>query len=170
MNDLLNEIESALSNKLYLIALHCSLSLPDICGAIQSDDGTASGEKYKKWYDEYAYSKINSNLTSLDCYWFRCSVLHQGSTIPDPKKNKNANYSRIVFVLSDSVFAHNNIIKGALNIDIHIFCRGMIEGVREWQNDMIEKQDENYLKYYDKTIKKYQDGLSPYVLGCEVIS
>lgn len=41
MELILKEIERALDAKLYYLALQASLTLPDICGALQSNDGVA---------------------------------------------------------------------------------------------------------------------------------
>lgn len=49
----LEQIEACLQEKLYLPALASALSLPDICAALESDNGESSGTKYQKWYDEY---------------------------------------------------------------------------------------------------------------------
>ena len=46
MELILKEIERALDAKLYYLALQASLTLPDICGALQSDDGVAKNYKY----------------------------------------------------------------------------------------------------------------------------
>ena len=54
MELILKEIERALDAKLYYLALQASLTLPDICGALQSDNGKATGDKYIAWYDTYA--------------------------------------------------------------------------------------------------------------------
>ena len=52
MELILKEIERALDAKLYYLALQASLTLPDICGALQSDDGVAKNYKYIAWYDK----------------------------------------------------------------------------------------------------------------------
>lgn len=46
MELILKEIERALDAKLYYLALQASLTLPDICGALQSDDGVAKKHIY----------------------------------------------------------------------------------------------------------------------------
>ena len=46
MELILKEIERALDAKLYYLALQASLTLPDICGALQSNDGVAKKHKY----------------------------------------------------------------------------------------------------------------------------
>ena len=70
MRDLLDQIENALNFGLYYIALIASLSIPDICGAIESTDGKATRKKYQEWFDKYVAPKYCGMLTGEDCYFF----------------------------------------------------------------------------------------------------
>ncbi len=51
MEDLLKQIENSASNGNYLVALYVSLALPDICGALESDNGVATGNRYQQWFN-----------------------------------------------------------------------------------------------------------------------
>lgn len=165
MELLLNEIEKALDVGLYFIALQASLTLPDICGALQSDDGKADKQKYINWYDTYAKEHGNCSISGDDCYYFRCSYVHQNST-----QHPKSSYSRILFLapIDKSIILHNNIMFGALNIDVNIFCRNIIKSVRNWQKTV--ETNENYRRNYSNLIKLYPNGLSPYIVGIPVIS
>lgn len=162
MEDLLNEIERGLDAKVYQLALSLSLCIPDICAALESEDGKISGSKYKGWYEKYMGSKVS--LSAADCYYFRCSFLHQGST-----QHERSQYKKIIFVEpgSGGIF-HNNVINDALNIDVRIFCRDLIKSARKWHNEV--KESENYKKNYQKTFKRYPNGLAPYIVGVPVYS
>jgi hypothetical protein len=79
MDELIRQIRAASEAGLYYLALFGALALPDICGALESDDGRASGSKYKAW--------LRDNVTSQAAdaeliYGLRCSLLHQGSALP----------------------------------------------------------------------------------------
>ena len=128
MEFLLKEIEQALDSGLYFIALQSTLSLPDICGTLQSSNGIATKNNYITWYDTYAKEPGRFAMSGEDCYYFRCSCLHKGTT-----QNPNSSYKRILFILPGSIPGvwHNNIIEGALNIDIKIFCSNIISSVRK---------------------------------------
>ncbi|UBK36159.1 hypothetical protein [Clostridium perfringens] len=168
MEDFLKEIELALKHKLYFIALSSTLTLPDICGALGSENNKASGEKYKEWYDKYAFNKCSTRLDGHSCYKFRCSLLHQGSTIDSSYKNKS-NFSRILFLEPyGNNFFHDNVINGALNLDINQFCLGMINAVKNWNDEV--KDSDVFKKNYPNMIKRYQNGLSPFISGITVIS
>ena len=172
MEHFLQEIKLALENKLYLLALQTALTLPDICGAMESDAGKANRERYCNWYDKYAASKVDAcYMSSMDCYLFRCSLLHQGTTIPTPKGNQSAAHGRIVFIApgNQNFYFHNNIIGDALNIDLNVFCTGMIKATEEWLKTMKETKNANYEKHAKKLIRYYPVGLPPYTFGIGTI-
>ena len=163
MRDLLDQIEVAINGRIYLVALFTSLAIPDICGAIGSENGCATQQKYIDWYDKNA-KQICSYLSGEDCYFFRCSLLHQGSS-QHPKNT----YRRVLFVepgKTRNVF-HCNVLNDALNIDLKIFCGGLIESARTWvaQNQNTDR----YKKNTEKFMQRYSMGLPPYIVGVPVI-
>lgn len=168
MDEILNQIQEALNHKLYLIALQCCLTLPDICSALQSDNGKTDSKKYKKWYKDFC--KSSTYLDAKDCYLFRCSMVHQGQTIPSPKPHQHANYDRIFFLYPNpNIVLHNNIINGVLNLDLVTFCNDMIASVNLWNKDMIATNNLNYSKNINKLVTIHQNGISPYIVGVPVI-
>ncbi len=89
---LIKEINVALENELYLVALNTALTLPDICGKAKYPElGTTA--RYKKWYQEYVgqyekSSKSGDNMPYLSAdvvHQLRCALLHQGN--PNVDKN-----------------------------------------------------------------------------------
>ncbi|EMR73199.1 hypothetical protein MCGE09_00036 [Thaumarchaeota archaeon SCGC AB-539-E09] len=164
MRYLLDQIRKALCVDLYYVSLFTSLTIPDICGAIQSVNGEASGTKYKNWFDTYVAHKYFNMLNGEDCWNFRCSLLHQGTS-----QHPRSTYKRILFFepsATTSVF-HCNILNDALNIDVRIFCEDIILGALAWL-----KQNEGtdlYKANYDKFMRRYPNGLSPYISGVPVI-
>ena len=52
MRDFLVQIRKGLDVNLYLLAIFSALAIPDICGAMGSENGEASAEKYKTWFDK----------------------------------------------------------------------------------------------------------------------
>ena len=164
MEFLLKEIEQALNSGMYFMALQSTLSLPDICGALQSSNGMATKSNYISWYDTYAKESSSNAISGEDCYYFRCSCLHQGTT-----QNPNSSYSRILFLVpNNQIVAHNNIFNDALNIDINVFCSNILSAVRKWK--LLVKDDPNYVQNYANLIKVYPNGLPPYIIGIPVIS
>ena len=164
MRDLIDQIRFALNQNLYYPALFVSLSLPDICGAIDSANGEADKQKYIDWFNRYVGHRYQGVLSSEDCYYFRCSLLHQGSS-----QHRRSNYSRILFVepqATSNVF-HRNILNDALNIDVRIFCEDILSGVENWLK--LVEGTTNYQQNYDRFIRRYPNGLSPYIVGMPVI-
>ena len=176
MKDLLEQIKVGLSHNLYYLSLFATLTIPDICSALESKDGKTDGKKYKKWFDEYMVNKEpekygdGRNLTSNDCWNFRCAMLHQGRSSHD-----KIDYKRILFVEQPDLHGIGSIhacIVGAateeksLLINVEKFCSDMIESANEWlvKNEKTDIYKENFLKL----IRRYPGGIKP-VLGCPVI-
>lgn len=165
MRDFLAQIKKGLDANLYLLSLFSALSIPDICGAISSENGEASAEKYKTWFDKYIAPKYNNFLNGENCYYFRCSLLHQGSS-----QHNKSNYKRVLFVepsATTNIF-HNNIMNDALNIDVRIFCNDLVGGAEKWLGE--NENTDLYKKNYDKFMRRYPNGLPPYIVGVPVIS
>jgi hypothetical protein len=79
MDELFAQIRAASTAGLYYLALVGTLVLPDICGALDSDDGRASGAKYRSWIEKNVPQQAeNAGLI----YGLRCSLLHQGRAMP----------------------------------------------------------------------------------------
>ena len=165
MRDLLEQIKKGLDANLFFLALFTALTIPDICGALSSDNGEASGQKYQDWFDQYVSKKYNNFFNGQNCYYFRCSLLHQGTS-----QHNKSNYSRILFVEPSviNLIAHNNIMNDALNIDIKIFCKDIIAGAEEYLAE--NEETELYKINYDKFVHRYPNGLSPYIIGVPVFS
>ena len=164
MDELLIQIESSLNNGEFYLALFVSLTMPDICGALSSENGKASGVKYKGWFDKYVAKKYGENLDGGNCYAFRCSVLHQGKVA-----HKKLGYSKILFADPNSasdIIMHNNILNDALNVDIRQFCQDIVEGVRAWLEDIVS--DEFFNANYKHFLQRYEGGLPPYISGVDV--
>jgi hypothetical protein len=158
------QIEKALDAQFYYLAVVCALTLPDICSALESEDGTSTSTKYMAWCDTWFLDSY-PNLTSTDLWSLRCGVVHEGK-LGHPKMQ----YSRVIFTFpipSGNVF-HNNILNGALNLDARIFCQDMINSVSCWYS---QKKDDIYVKAnLPRMIRLYPDGLPPYIVGVPVIS
>lgn len=166
MEELLYQLKTAIDNNLYYLALYTTLTLPDICSSLASNDQKQSGKQYIEWYNKYAFGKCSSRLDGYSCYKFRCSSLHEGNT-----QDKRIGYSRILFVepsaTNGSIF-HDNVLNDALNIDLKAFCYGMIDAVMQWLSEV--QNDPNFISNYSKFMKRYPKGIPPYIVGTSIIS
>jgi hypothetical protein len=174
MEALLSQIEKGLDANLYYLSLFVSLSIPDICAALESETGRTNGDKYKNWVDEHLVTpwpdRYGDRLSSDHIYEFRCALFHQGRTVQD-----NCEYQRILFfepgIVTGIQVSHCCIVGAktkdrSLLIDVKQFCTDIITGAKTWhqKNNMTK----NYLTNYEKLIKRYPKGISP-VFGCPVI-
>lgn len=183
MHTLLDQIEKSLGSGLYFLSLYTALTVPDIAGALSSENGEASGAKYAAWFEQWARPRffesvlasvppehrkhikpIENPLTGEACYRFRCSLLHQGSS-----QHPKSQFSRIIFIEpgSTTVVVHGGTMNDALCIDLNLFCREMIAGARLWLKQV--EQDPAYIKNYESFARRHADGLAPYIGGVPVI-
>lgn len=87
---LINEVNIALENRLYLVALNTALTLPDICGKAKYPE-LRTASRYKKWYQEHVgqyekSTKSSNNMPYLSAdvvYQLRCALGQAYNTIVD---------------------------------------------------------------------------------------
>jgi len=173
MNDLFDQIEAALNHRLYQLALFSTLTIPDICAAMDATDGEAKGSRYKTWFDRYvgpAYThpvgpsgQMLQFLTGEDCWGLRCSMLHQGRAQPH-----QGQFNRILFVEPSNNTIHCNIVNDGLMVDIPIFCRDIVAGARQWLATV--QGTPTYEKNYREYLNRYPQGFAPYLGGAPVIT
>lgn len=162
MEDLLEQIERALQANLYYVALFTTLCIPDICAALSTPDGQTTGKLYERWFDQYVAPKCYGVIDGETCYYYRCSLLHQG-TSQHPKNS----YSRIIFLEPSQHLMHCNTMNDALNIDVRRFCLDIIAGAREWL--LTAKGTPTFQQNFSKFVRRHPQGLSPYIAGVPVI-
>jgi hypothetical protein len=177
---LLEQLEIARRTRLYYLSLMTALTVPDIAGALDSEDGRATGERYANWYEKWVrprsaeaaaaltglelpVDQLNP-LTGEDCYHFRCSLLHQGTTL-----HAKSSFERIIFIEPGTSrhVIHNVRMKGALCIDLPTFCGEIIAGGTLWL-DAVENS-ELYQHNYAAFAARHPAGLTPYISGTPVI-
>jgi hypothetical protein len=183
MRTLLSQIETSLNAQLYYLSLFGALSIPDIGGALDSDDGGATGQKYAEWYDKWARPRFVDTLraarpdmlpylttlpenpmTGDACYRFRCSLLHQGSS-----QHPKSPFDRIVFVEphTANVILHYNILNRTLTIDLKAFCLEIVAGARVWLDSV--EASARYLANYSKFARRRPEGLPPLIVNLPVV-
>jgi hypothetical protein len=164
MRDLLRQIDLGLDAKLYYLSLISALAVPDMCAALESPDGKTNGSKYADWFDKYVGPRYTSDVDGRFCYQFRCSLLHEGSTI-----HSKGPFARILFqepYPRMNIF-HNCVLEDVLTIDVRIFCRDIIAGAIAWL--AANENTTTFQANFPKFIQRYPDGLAPYFSGAPVI-
>jgi hypothetical protein len=71
------DIRRALDAQMYYLALIGTLSLIDICSALETPDGKTDKHRFMAWYDKHLGPHY-SWLSGQDCYGIRSGMLHQG--------------------------------------------------------------------------------------------
>ena len=79
MGEVIRQIRVASAQGLYYLALYGALTLPDICGALESQNGRSSGPKYKAWLRANVPGQA---AEAEQIYGLRCSLMHQGRAMP----------------------------------------------------------------------------------------
>lgn len=126
---ILKEIDVALENDLYYVALFTALTLPDICGALDSQHGEASKDSYIAWFDTYVKPHTGNHFNGFECYSFRCSMLHQGRVQHPPRLR----YEKVLFLDPIRFNAvHDVVVDRVLYIDIFLLTYAMTRYAREW--------------------------------------
>ncbi len=102
MDELINELNIAIKNKMYITSINTALIIPDICSALQSSNGRTNGSKYSNWFNEFISEKYKGNLLGSDLYKLRCASLHQGKFNYDFE-----HFDKILFQPTTNSIVHN---------------------------------------------------------------
>jgi hypothetical protein len=171
---MLGQMNAAMRANLFMPALITALTLPDICAALQSNNGETNGDKYKAWVSEYVLSDYDGGQHGKIydpeiVYRYRCSLLHQGSGLP----NRNAPGPRMVFGLpgGSAAVAHAGDFKGhdqwIVTMDVPFFLADVDAAVRRWlaavgSSENVTRNLENHAHYRP-------DGLPPLITGWPLV-
>ncbi len=163
MDELLDQIQTSVDSESYLLGLYVTLSLPGICGALESWNGRSTGSRYKSWFDKWVAPKYDKLLTGEQCYAYHCGLFYQGRS-----QHNHLGYSRLIFLEPNTnEVMHRNILNDAYNLDIKLFCDDMVASTREWLTSV--KDDNNFINNYKYFIKRHENGIPPFVEGRSVI-
>jgi hypothetical protein len=159
----MQDIERALQAKLFYLALVATLTLPEICAALESSDGDGGRLKYEAWYDKHL-AAYYPWLTSEDCYGLRCGIVHQGHARTHTKKHQSK-WNRVLFILPtpDASTFRNSAGSDAYITSVAEFCLDVVSRVRAWA--IAEKDNPIVKKNAEKLMRFYPKGLKPYVFG-----
>lgn len=183
MHALIDQIESSLASRQYFLSLFTSLSVPDIAGALGSENGEATGKKFAAWYEAWVRPRFRENVVAglphdvrhhikdlenpLDgdsCYQFRCSLLHQGRT-----QHPKSKFTRIIFIEPGATtnVIHYGQMNDALCIDLAHFCTEVLQGARAWL--AAHEGDPDVQRNLARFVQRHPNGLAPYIVGVPVI-
>jgi hypothetical protein len=159
MQKIINSIYDALENKNWYVALFVTLTLPDICAALEY--GESSGSRYADWF-EANVPRYKGFISGNDCYALRCALLHQGkdNTLEQKKREMLEHYVFLTDSNSHCTLFENCIFNGVeksfLQLNVQIFCKDLCACVETWLASMSTSSDiQSRLK---DTIKIHEPG------------
>jgi hypothetical protein len=160
----LDDVDRALGAGVWYAALVVALTIPEVCAALESPDGTGGSTRYKAWYDTHM-APAYPRLTADDCYSIRCGVLHQGRM-----GRPGMQYARVLFTVPNArrMFFHNNIMNDALNLDLVTFCNDLTAGAQRWYAG--KQTDEVVARNAPNLVQLRAGGLAPYMVGMPLIT
>jgi hypothetical protein len=161
---LLQEIEKAIEADLNYLALLLTLTLPDICAALESADARSTKILYKKWYKQNIFAVIGG-MSPDEAYELRCTVVHQSTGLASSART----YSRVVFTMRKGQYRIDSmVLQDALTFDLELFCRRWIKATRDWVDST--RTDPIVLANLPNLLQVRPFGLAPYVVGMPIIA
>ncbi|APX02904.1 hypothetical protein [Arthrobacter sp. QXT-31] len=165
MDGFIDDIKFAVQHGRWVLALAGTLALPDICAAMQSENGQTTGSKYKNWVRAHLAEKY-PRLDPGEMYKMRCSLLHQGTS-------STVKYSRIIFIGPESnLQIHNGLVRhgdeSVLILDLPTFCADVIAAVNAWRDAV--KETANYRRNIKTMMRWRPEGIAPFIAGGRVLT
>lgn len=166
MDHFFDDIDVAVSGRHHILALMAALTVPDMCGALDSVDGIASGSRYAAWFDQHLGHVYPSQfVTGQVCFALRCSLLHQGRM-----HHTKMPFSRVLFVHGGPMHCGLINVNGetGLQLDLIEFCQDITKAGRQWYASV--KNTAQFCANYDAFMRLYPNGFLPFIEGLPVIT
>jgi hypothetical protein len=158
VGEFIAQIRAASAAGLFYLALFGALALPDICGALGSENGRASGAKYRKWLEENVPGQAGE---AEHIYGLRCSLMHQGRAMP------HGSHFPIAFMAPGGGQLHNlsTVIENDQVgwISIEMLVGEITEAAESWLAQFGGTQ--TVQRNMEKFVRLRPDGLPPHVSG-----
>jgi hypothetical protein len=162
--------------KAYWSLLHVTVCIPDICSALESNDGWSSGPRYIDWCDQWSNDPVSSvqvKLSGIDRYVIRCNVLHQGRASGGAKR-LSSQYSEFCFdrPSNSNESDHMRVDGSTLHLDVGKLAEAAKNAVERWTESLeanprtpkacnVEKHLKSLVKVTRTKVKKLRpDGIT----------
>lgn len=165
VDEFIRQIRAASEAGLYYLALFGALALPDICGALASENGQASRSKYTEWLRQ----NVPAEAGDADLiYGLRCSLMHQGRARPHRGDFPVA----FVYPVGGYGQVHNlSTVVGEDRVgwlSIPIFIAEVTQAAESWLAAF--GATDTVIRNLEKFARLRPDGLPPHVTGAPVIA
>ncbi|WP_353214701.1 hypothetical protein [Salinisphaera hydrothermalis] len=162
LHPLLDEINRAAQAGLPFLAVTMTVTLPDICVSLASEDGRSNRDRYKNWCANHLGEGF-SFLTPDDLYSIRCGVVHNGRF-----GDLQHNVERVIFALPDGNSFQNCQIGDAYFYSVVDFCRNFTGAVDAWFET---NKDATIVQQNLPKLMQYRvGGFAPYIGGATVLA
>ncbi len=149
MKNLLDALRRCVQDKNWYGAITIALTLPDICGSIDTPGKGNSERRSVAWFDKYVAHAYRVEvdgakfvfMTGGDCYALRCAALHQGSFDVSDQRARDV-VDKFILHHSELIGIHNVRQGKKLVIDIATFCLDIAAGVGAWEADVARDPDD----------------------------
>jgi len=141
-----SEIQRLIDAKAFWALLHYSLIFPDICGALESNKGQATGPRYRDWARRYVE---DSHLSAEEWWDIRCLLLHQGRTLG---RKRYSNYKFVRPASGGVVFHKNTLNNNIICLDVTEMSGEVTSGLEKWFQDIAAGQDPDKSRNVRKNI------------------
>jgi hypothetical protein len=170
MHTLFEELRKCHEQKLHQISILIACALPDICAALESENGRTCGEKYKNWCTRNLQLENFSRVTAEELYSLRCRLVHQGSGnfAPSNETITESNEKELTLLFFDKEKEESRMKVGGIIkhdtgdyklVEIHGFIEGIINSATTWWDLMAKQQNVNVRKNHLALLKRYENGL-----------
>jgi hypothetical protein len=160
MHAITAQIEAALEARLHFLAIFVAVAIPDICAAMESQDGITNRTKYKAWYRQWLGDAFPF-LSDGQMYSLRCGIVHEGravheglaaravSTTGTASIGSLQSYTRVLFtiptdpvtVVAEGAAIHFTSSGESVYLqDAELFCRGVITAANQWSAEKTDNQ------------------------------
>lgn len=129
---LVEEATAALRGHLYTVSIMSALALVDICGALNSNNGRATSDHFKAWWEANLPADVTV-LDGVDAWELRNGLLHQGHL-----RGKTYKYLGIALprpdgpIIIDSLFRETEDDPGVLVLNSEQFVTAILDAVSAW--------------------------------------
>ena len=147
--------QQCVATKNWYAALTLSLTLPDICSALEDPGPGKVAKRYTDWCRRYLEPKFTANvgypstpkvfLSAENLFQARNSIVHEGS--PEIIEGKRKELDRFEFF---SEGGHMNYVGGNtyngvlepsyLQLRVDLFCEAIFAAVLKWEQDVAQNQ------------------------------
>lgn len=165
VEELITEIRDALNHKLYVVAVMASLTLPDMCAALEKENFWATNKSYANWCRQNLPAQLFSLATPELMKEMRNNLLHTGR-LDDASE---AGTGRLVLTLPNpSVRITNCRCNETFLTDVNDFCHGLCCAAENWMER--NRNNDTVRRNLELMVQHRENGLAPYISGIGVIA